>query len=304
MDIINCGYCQRGLGTINEIIANDVPAGHMCFSKYQSVSIDRENKMYGVDEKDQLKDPVKNVSSTISRAHESSAIKNADSRPGTSFVSCSYSQSLSTQSMKMANTLLTSRINETDNNNQSWTDASVKSPIHAYKHNIDKFSSPLYNKEKVWDKISGEINQHGIKFTGKKCDEKWRNLKKVYDKVIQNKRKTGSGPIHWPYFDEFHDIYFRDPRYNPIATVSSSGTLKRCVETISMDSETNSERFSPGEKKRKRAVSSYDIDKNKQKRHEERMTLKREMFEWFKNNYTKPKESPSEDILHSDEDSP
>lgn len=194
-------------------------------------------------------------------------------------------------------------------NEPCWTVPEVKALIEGYRLHENKFMSPLHNKKTVWEKISSHLNGMGIMKTGPKCDEKWRNLKKSYDKILQSKKKTGNHRVDWIFFEDFEEIYFHDPRYNPVATASSSGVMKlrygisksnsneRNIQHTSTSSSklenkdeepsTSTSSLSPGEKKRKKTTPLSEIERNKQKRHEERIALKREIFEWVKENYKK-----------------
>ncbi|CAH1106860.1 unnamed protein product [Psylliodes chrysocephalus] len=172
----------------------------------------------------------------------------------------------------------------------------VKLLIEAYKTHKNKFESPNYRKNKVWALISCELQKHGFMKYGAKCDEKWRNLRKTYDKVKQNNSKSGHGKTSWEYWDDFHEIYFRDPRFEPLATASSSGiVLKRKIieESTSNTSEIENHASNAkvsmcsGEKKRKSSLTIKEIVANIQQRHDEKMALKRDMFQWFKDNFKK-----------------
>lgn len=173
-----------------------------------------------------------------------------------------------------------------------WTDANVKLLINSYNEHKDKFTSPMWNKRRVWEIISKDLDAHNVQKNSIKCDEKWRNLKKTYDKIRNEKNQTGGCNSHWKFFDDFHEIYFHDPHFNPILTASSSGYVKRKnSEKMQKEIEDNSfkenedneteKNFSLGEKKR-RTMSAYDIEQRKQKRHDERMAQKEKIFQWFK----------------------
>lgn len=171
----------------------------------------------------------------------------------------------------------------------------------------------MYNKKQVWEKISLDLAKHGIQKAATKCDEKWRNLKNNYEKVLKEKQRTGNRPQSWKYFDMLHDIYFRSPQFNPVCVVSSTGLVKMQQSkeqsaSCSYESEENgleldiiatpkrkeleagrsvlSPEGSSGNGCKRRncksmIVLALDIEKNKQKRHEERMEQKERMFKWF-----------------------
>lgn len=85
--------------------------------------------------------------------------------------------------------------------NMKWSDNAINLLIVTYKNNISKFDSPMYNNNGVWKYISNEMKTHGIQISGEKCNEKWRNLKKTYDKVSKHNSQTGNSKKSWPNFD-------------------------------------------------------------------------------------------------------
>lgn len=50
-------------------------------------------------------------------------------------------------------------------------------------------------------------------------------LKKTYNRIIRDKNSTGRGNSYWRFFDDFHKIYFNDPKFNPSFTMSSTGNI-------------------------------------------------------------------------------
>lgn len=134
----------------------------------------------------------------------------------------------------------------------------------------------------------------GCNKSGLKCDEKWRNLKKTYDKVKTEIGKTGNSKVSWKFYEDFQEIYWKDPHFVPVATASSTGdSIKRKLidENYTTEKECNGitkKNLSSGEKKKlKPTFTPLEIEMRKQKRHEEKMKLKSEIFEWFKENYKK-----------------
>ncbi|KAG5864016.1 hypothetical protein JTB14_004635 [Gonioctena quinquepunctata] len=91
-------------------------------------------------------------------------------------------------------------------------------------------------------------------------------------------------------------MYWKDPHFVPIATASSTAdSVKRKLmdSTITSEKEDGNKKknLSPGEKRRiKPSFTAAEIEIRKQKRHEEKMKLKKEIFEWFKENNKKNKD--------------
>ncbi|CAG9818136.1 unnamed protein product [Phaedon cochleariae] len=88
-----------------------------------------------------------------------------------------------------------------------WTDSAIKLLISTYEECVESFSSPQHNKKTVWAKISRKLEANGVHIKGRKCDEKWRNLKKKYEVVRRENEKTGNSTVNWKYFDALHSIY-------------------------------------------------------------------------------------------------
>lgn len=167
---------------------------------------------------------------------------------------------------------------------ETWTDNAVKLLIEIYKANKEKFDSPSFTKKKVWEIISTKLNKYGYNKSGVKCDEKWRNLRKTYDKVRTEINKTGNAKVTWKFYEDFQEMYWKDPFYVPVATASTTTIKRKLTDTnIEENSSTKTKKLCPGEK-RKPVFSAADIEMRRQQRHEESMNLKKEIFAWFKEN--------------------
>ncbi|XP_044764704.1 putative protein TPRXL [Coccinella septempunctata] len=93
----------------------------------------------------------------------------------------------------------------------TWSHEAIKLLIFSYNENKEKFDSPSYTKKRVWDIISESLAKKGIAKNPQKCDEKWRNLKKTYEKIRAEKNKTGNHSVQWRYFDDFQELYLEIP---------------------------------------------------------------------------------------------
>lgn len=169
----------------------------------------------------------------------------------------------------------------------------------------------MYNKKQVWGMISNKLKEHNILKSSAKCDEKWRNLKKNYDKVVSENKKTGNNKHTWKFFKELHDIYFKNPKYHPQFTVSSTppynqttqknsaesphcsikniGSTDDGVFNAKPDKESCTKNLCPSSSvaRKRKTTTLSEIEHNKQKRHEEKMQQKKNMFEWFQQNFGK-----------------
>lgn len=251
-----CGHCSENMGPLKRLFETGMLSSHKCFENAENVTLNyEESKIFVVLNVEQPNNDTLDGEPSCSRTGN-----NVETPPRTK-------------------------------ENYVWNDEAVKLLIVSYNDQRHKFDSPSYCKKKVWELISVQMNKHGYKVTGLKCDEKWRNLKKTYDKILKEKNTTGNESVSWKFFDRFHDIYFKDPHFNPVATTSSSGITKICTSYENEENQENiplKRHFSPEEKhQRRKNVTTYERELKRQNRHNEKMKLKKEIFEWFKQNYKK-----------------
>lgn len=175
----------------------------------------------------------------------------------------------------------------------NWTNEGVKLLINAYKNNKHKFYSPQYSNRQVWNIISDELKSESFIKSGHKCDEKWRNLKATYKKTLDHNKATGNNRVTWEFFDDFHEIYFKCPDINPVATASSSGAQTKVTDNSQNLSEPTSEENVASPKQKKRKVENEkveflrELDQNKERRHHEKIEQRERMFQWFVNKFDK-----------------
>ncbi|KAG5884404.1 hypothetical protein JTB14_007002 [Gonioctena quinquepunctata] len=255
-----CAYCAHELGTLATLIENQILAEHECLKDSENVHVNYETKKIYIAENN---------------------VKDSE---------CS-----SLSSSSQPNNVASSSSSKT--HTELWTDNTVKLLIDIYKHNKNKFDSPSFTKKKVWEIISLELSKFGYNKSGVKCDEKWRNLRKMYDKVRTELNKTGNSKITWKFYEDFQEMYWKDPHFVPIATASSTAdSVKRKLMDINnytteKEDGNKKKNLSPGEKRKiKPSFTAAEIEIRKQKRHEEKMKLKKEIFEWFKENNKKNKD--------------
>lgn len=90
-----------------------------------------------------------------------------------------------------------------NNENTKWSEYEINLLIITYKENSHKFKSPRFNSKQVWNIISQELKKQNVLKDGTKCFEKWRNLKKMYEKVTKHNNATGNNRKNWPYYEVF-----------------------------------------------------------------------------------------------------
>jgi hypothetical protein len=143
----------------------------------------------------------------------------------------------------------------------------------------------------VWEIMNEELNDYKIRKSGKRCDEKWRNLKKSYDKIKTESNKTGNRPHHWKFYDRMEEILKSSPQFHPVCIVSSTGAVTNSQpgpSNINKRNNNESENTN-GSYKKKKTMNLKELDENKERRHQERMNQKREIFQWFQD-YLQKKE--------------
>lgn len=194
--ILFCGHCNVELGKLSAIISNNLIASHSCFLSAENVNIDFSAKKI-------FADPIPETPPKPNLKFPNIEV------PGTSSGS---EKTISSRTMHAS---------------EGWTDSMVKLLIASYSEHKSKFDDPKFTKKKVWDLISKDLMVEGVCKPGTKCDEKWRNLRKTYDKVKSHLNTTGGDRIAWKFYEDFQNIYFKDPYFEPTAVESSSGGIKR-----------------------------------------------------------------------------
>lgn len=74
-----------------------------------------------------------------------------------------------------------------------WTDESVKLFITLYQVHEPKFADVNFKNKSVWETIAAEMKKQGYHPTAVQCANKWKQLKKSFVEVEDNKRATGRG---------------------------------------------------------------------------------------------------------------
>jgi len=100
-----------------------------------------------------------------------------------------------------------------------WQQAQVLKLLELVKKYRSLLKGRSQTKMTVWEKIAKEL---GEDFSGKECDQKWRNLKESYKNYELHKRKTGRGRATVPaFYAELHDLLFDDHTVQPVALYDS-----------------------------------------------------------------------------------
>lgn len=83
--------------------------------------------------------------------------------------------------------------------------------IDQWQKSSSKFASISIRNEEVWKKIAKELEDVGFtKYTWKQAEDKWKNLRKGYMKVKDNKGDKNSGKprITCKFYEELDDMIF------------------------------------------------------------------------------------------------
>lgn len=86
-----------------------------------------------------------------------------------------------------------------------------------------KFEDVNFKNKSVWETITTEMKKQGYHPTAVKCANKWKQLKKSFMEVEDNKRATGRGKKPCKFYYELGNILGYKPRVNLVATASNSG---------------------------------------------------------------------------------
>lgn len=94
--------------------------------------------------------------------------------------------------------------------------------IHSYDKNKLKFEDKKTRNKKNWKFIADEIwTISKLKVTLEQCENKFKNLKKTYKKIIDNNNSTGRGAQNWQFFKEMDLIFSKDPDVHLASTCSN-----------------------------------------------------------------------------------
>ena len=87
-----------------------------------------------------------------------------------------------------------------------WTDAKVKLLIQTWSLHSDEFDKPRCKNLKIWRRIADTMNalcdNELLRLSVEDCDRKWRNLMPTYRKIMDQKKKTGRGSVHWKFLED------------------------------------------------------------------------------------------------------
>ncbi|XP_070541731.1 uncharacterized protein [Ptychodera flava] len=101
-----------------------------------------------------------------------------------------------------------------------WTDREETLLVVLRSDMEDVFKQSVRH-EKLWQSIVSEMEKAGIYVTISQVRDKWKNLKKSYMEVIDNRKKTGGERKTCRHFKEFDNLYGMKESTNPTCTIDS-----------------------------------------------------------------------------------
>ncbi|KAL4719202.1 hypothetical protein ACJJTC_019373 [Scirpophaga incertulas] len=142
---------------------------------------------------------------------------------------------------------------------------------------------------RVWQNIAQVIKSHNAA----QCENKFKYLKSKYLKKKDNmsNRSSGSATVHFEYFNEFEDIFKQDLIVEP--TIASSSRPNPIAFELSREMPiTQEQQLNTGRPKKNIKLKNALIDlnkvlreseQNKEKRHQELISLQKEVLQSYNN---------------------
>ena len=104
-----------------------------------------------------------------------------------------------------------------------WTDECVKLVITLYQVHEPKFADVNFKNKSVWETTATEMKKKGYHPTAVQRSNKWKQLKKSFVQVEDNKRTTGRGKKTCKFYNELDNILGFKPGVNQVSTASNYG---------------------------------------------------------------------------------
>lgn len=125
---------------------------------------------------------------------------------------------------------------------ERWSKDATFFLIDQWQKNSSKFASTTVRNEELWNNIVKELEAAGFtKYTWKQAEDKWKNLRKGYVKVKDNKGDKSSGAVRvtCKFYDELDEIFRKSPSVELISIASSRNCNNFPVTDIESDSDDN-----------------------------------------------------------------
>jgi|GEM_PF-5343469 len=105
-----------------------------------------------------------------------------------------------------------------------WKDENaVKTLIYQWKQHQPLFESSVTRNDVVWTKISEELKKvnSAWQYTAKNCENKFKDITKVYKHTKDHNNQTGVEPKTCKYFEELEAVLGEKPCLKPVALASN-----------------------------------------------------------------------------------
>jgi hypothetical protein len=120
---------------------------------------------------------------------------------------------------------------------QVWTKPAVLKLIALHQDHEADFRKPSLKKKTIWSIIASDINKEtklNGTYSATQCEQKWKNITKVYRDTVDHNMKSGNERKECPYFHELQDFYGYRPNVTPLyvsSSIKSPQTQSSSVET-------------------------------------------------------------------------
>ncbi|XP_063923782.1 uncharacterized protein LOC135137931 [Zophobas morio] len=171
-----------------------------------------------------------------------------------------------------------------------WNDASTKLFITLYEQHKICFDSKKCTNRSVWGQIAAEMQSHSYHVTIEQVENKWKNLKKQYKKIVDHNNSSGRDRADWPYFSAMDKLFGQRPEIKPPVLLGTMPTDKN-VQDMPGTSETVQEKqpnnYKIRRNKRQRPCQQtsdeptwlVDYKEQAERRHNEKMAIQAKLLE-------------------------
>ncbi|KAI4455704.1 myb/sant-like dna-binding domain [Holotrichia oblita] len=108
-----------------------------------------------------------------------------------------------------------------------WSHEAILMLIDQYQKQEGMFKSNTVRNDTVWQTIANKLCDAGFQFSWTQCENKFKNLKRRYQKKVDNMKSTSTGAetIKFDYFNRFDEIFGEKPNIRPLSIASSSRVI-------------------------------------------------------------------------------
>lgn len=89
---------------------------------------------------------------------------------------------------------------------KNWSKEDVKCLFDIRMKKETKFNGNKVHKS-LWEIISKELSTFGVTASSTHCSNKWKAMKREYQKTVDNNSRTGAEKKTCPFYEEFNELY-------------------------------------------------------------------------------------------------